>query len=304
MKLPKFGLGAVLFCLVHLSHLQGIVCSCDPCIEGNPYPQCTQSCCNLAFDVYADALYWKYSRTDLEAIIEFEPATEYVFVNHDFKWGYRVGGKICCDNWGLGARYTHFDDKKRKARETEEISFDICHDIELKVVDIELGYFCCIPCCNLAIRPLAGAKLAWVDDDFDKFESEQMNRGKMDVRGYGPYVGLATRWEVCSCSPCNSDFSIGLIARATAAILHSKFEIEISEDSSFNSIVPNEYLYVPVQELFLALDFSCRNLCGMDAFFQVGYEVQSWQSWRQWFDIDDTVVWGVGGLVMRFGFGF
>ena len=298
MKFSKWIVGTAFLFSAQIASVQGAgSCDpCDPCYQSKPCDLCDIEWCDVEYDFYVDALYWKLCRSDLDIDLDDD---EGGYADHDWSWGYRIGGNARYKNWDLGIRYTSFCDDVKTSK-----GGDAKHEFDYDVLDIEAGYTCCLPCDGLSIRPIAGVKLAWIEDEFDKSENNDGNKGKFDYTGYGLYLGCSARWELCSYSACDRDIPIALVTRATTGILHGEFDYGDLENAD-HSTYKNECIYNPVHELYVGLDFSFCDLCGCgNAFFQVGYEVQHWGSWREWFSDDDLASWGLGGLVLRFGASF
>jgi hypothetical protein len=226
---------------------------CDPCAVSNPCDLCDIDFCDMKFAAYIDALYWHVCRSDSDH-------------HGDWNWGWRIGGIASWRSWDIGLRYTHFEPDH----------------FEHHVLDVEVGYTCCLPCGGLSIRPFAGAKFGWHNDDFDDDDSDN------DTKGL--YLGGSARWEICNYSACDRNIPIAFVTRASTGVLYADFD---DSDGCF---------YFPYHDLYVALDFTFCDLCGWDAFFQVGYEVQYW-GWRE-DGGDDVGHLGVGGLVLRFGASF
>ena len=244
---------------------------CDPC----------DPCNDMTYSVHADFLWWKVQRGALNI-----SNSDAKYVNPDYHAGFRLGGRVHCDRWDLGVQWTSFDHDDSKDGEDYDVDYD--------VVDIEAGYTCCFDRCpGLSFRPFTGVKLAWIDEEFEEDEQEG------DFKGYGLYIGAEGKLHLCDWEVCDRCIPISLIARASTGILDGEFKVEDDDDDR-----GDECLYVPVHELYLGLDFKfCDFWCG-DADFQIGYEVQSWGSFRQMNSDDDQVNFGIGGLVARFGMTF
>lgn len=295
MKFLKWTIALALLCNVQMGFAQNRnACDpCDPCATSNSCSLCDIDFCDVEYSVYADFLYWKVSKGDLN-MGQDDGKEEYF--NPDYDCGYRLGAVARYNNWDLGVRYTSYwtDDKKSKGS-----SGDAKFDFDYDVVDIELGYSCCLDCANATIRPFAGAKLAWIDDDFDKSDKDGSDT-KIDFRGYGLYLGASGRWDLCSFDVCDRSIPIALVGRASTGILDAEFDQDVEDGGGDRK---EECLFVPVHDAYLALDLTFCDLCGIDANLQLGYEVQYW-GWREYNDDEDITHLGLGGLVLRFGASF
>jgi len=293
MKLSKWILGAALLFSAQVTSVQGASCGpCDPCYESKSCDLCDIDFCDVEYDFYVDALYWKFCRSELD----YDDDDSHGFGDHGWLWGYRLGGIARYDQWDLGLRYTSFSDSFKKDLDGE----DFKHDFDYDVLDIEAGFSCCV-CDGLTLRPLAGVKLAWIDDRL-KDEDTGFD-SKIDYNGYGLYLGLSGRWDLCSYCMCDRDIPLALVTRATTGLLHGKFCYDYDDGSEED--YEDECLFNPVHDLYIGLDMSFCDLCGCgDAFFQIGYEAQYWGSWREHDGDSEIASWGLGGLVLRFGLGF
>lgn len=233
---------------------------CDPC---SWFSDCD-------FSVYTEYLYWEVCRSDL--------INDDEYVNPDWDHGFRLGGRLSCDCWDLGLRYTYFvtDDEKD----------DEDYDIDYDVVDIELGYSFCADCVRASFRPFAGVKLAWIDEDHDDDDNK--------YRGYGLYFGGSSQWHLCDYEFCNNVTTISIIARGSYGILRSTFERNDND---------KECLFVPYLDAFIGLNFSFCDLYCLNGDLSIGYEAQHWD-WVETDSSRDTASLGLGGLVLHLGLGF
>jgi len=307
MKFSKWILGAALLFSAQVTSVQaaGSCDPCDPCYDSNPCDLCDIDWCDVEFDFYIDALYWEVCKGDHNVAENNDGKEKYLDTCYD--WGWRLGAVARWKCWDLGLRFAKYcTDASTKIPEnaTEVDDGKAKFDFDYRVFDIELGYTCCLPCCSISLRPIAGVKMAWIDDDYDKSDIFFSSNSKVDFCGYGLYIGTSARWELCSYCACDRDIPIALVARASTALLRGEFEQDVETNAPGGGDIGCECLYVPVHELYVGLDFSFCDLCGCgDAFFQIGYETQYW-GWREYNQSEDITHLGLGGMVMRFGFGF
>lgn len=262
---------------------------CDPCDS-----------CDMSYSVYADYIYWKLGRSDLvrdEFDLHFCP---------DYNSGFRVGGAVSCDCWDAGIRYTwfHFNDKKNFLGETVTAGVDGTYhshyDFDLNRVDIELGYNWRLDCCDVNFRPFAGAILLWVDDKFTAYApTTQLFDDKVDYKGYGLYLGTEAEWMITNM--CDTDVS--LVTRGAIGILDGRFKVRFGETEEGDH--SHDCIFNPYLEAFAGLKFAMGDICGCySPELMIGYEVQSYGSWREFDSFDDLASLGLGGLVVRAGLSF
>ena len=277
--------------------------NCDPCYTDNECSLCDIDWCDVSFSAYVDALYWHVCSGDTDRDFNDGENTRFVSLNPDYDWGWRIGAAAHWDSWDLGLRYTSFNSKTSEHffLNFEEQDLDVSFDFDYKVLDLELGRTCCV-CDGLTLRPFAGGKFAWIDVDTENLNTE--NRfGKMDYDGYGLYVGLGGRWELCSFSACDWNIPMALVMRLSTGVMDSDFEQTFRTGSLETGFDIKDCLFVPVHEVSLGLEFRMCGLCNTDAFFRIGYEAQDW-GWREYDQDDDITHLGLGGLALRFGASF
>lgn len=272
---------------------------CDPCGTTSSCDICDIDFCDMDFSVYIDALYWHVCSGDTEREISPDFGNNFSHQHdNDWDWGFRIGAAAKWNCWDLGLRYTHFDSNTKELfyLGTEEDDLVSEFDFKYKVVDIELGRSCCA-CEGLTLRPFAGVKLAYIDIDH-KFLEEDTNV-EMDYEGYGLYLGLSSRWDLCSFSVCDRNIPMAFVSRFSTGVMDSTFD----QYERIDEYGYKECLFVPVHELYLGLEFRLCDLCGAEGFFQLGYEAQYW-GWREYNTQDDITHLGLGGMVLRFGANF
>src|SRR5690554_3145819 len=99
MEVPvkKFFITAVSCLLIGSTQLSAASWDCcDPC-----YSESCDPCCDWDFCVYADYLYWKLCQGSLE-YIDNEDVLHHLEPGYNSGW--RVGGRIGCGAWDVGAR--------------------------------------------------------------------------------------------------------------------------------------------------------------------------------------------------------
>lgn len=197
MNISKWIIGTALLLSAPVTYAQAnYSCDpCDPCAVSNPCDLCDINFCDMKFDAYVDALYWKVQRS---------------FSHHsdsDYHWGWRLAGIASWKTWDFGLRYTSFTPD------------DHHHEFDYRVLDVEVGYNCCNLCCGLSLRPFVGGKFAWIEDKHHHHDHE-----KVDSQGL--YIGLGSRWEVCNWCSCDRNIPIALVTRASTGIMDSDFDHE------------------------------------------------------------------------------
>ena len=283
MKFSKWILGAALLFSAQIASVQGAgSCdSCDPCKTCSPCDLCDVDFCDMEFCGYADFLYWQVCRSDLD----YESDDDR-FLEPGYDAGWRIGAVAHYQCWDFGLRYTSFC--------TSDSRSGNHYDFDFRNFDVEVGYTCHLDCINGHLRPFAGAKFVWVDEELDIDDEED----KLDYRGYGLYLGLEGRYQLCEFCACDKEIPVAFVARASTGILHSKFD----HRAKFHN---DECLYVAAHELYAGLDFAFNDMCGCwNTYMQIGYEVQKFGEWRYNEDDGDDLSiasLGFGGLVVRFG---
>ena len=144
------------------------LCDCDPCDRES---------------VYADWLYWRTLKCDLDYVIsapgEEGPFNKLHSVCLDWDSGFRVGFLKACGDVDFGIHYTYFrtcesskvnvdnsDDFLFRTRLVlEDQNFNLAqgkYDLDLNLVDAELGYALEVSDC-LAARAFSGFRYASID---------------------------------------------------------------------------------------------------------------------------------------------
>lgn len=246
----------------------------------------------FGYSFYADYLYWKVCRSDLDV------GSPDHYVNPDYDHAFRVGGGISCDCWDLQIRYTSFETSDHLTHNGSTRTYDI----DMDVVDIEIGYRMGFECADINLRPFIGAKLAWIDELW--FGPSNSPHHSTEYDGYGLYLGAEGKWLVCCYEMCDSCIPISLVFRGSAAILDGEFDYS----ASINDPRENECLFSGVFELFVGLEFAYCDMGCMECIdsvaLTVGYEAQVWSGWREIDSEDDIGSLGFAGAVVRFAVNF
>ncbi len=244
---------------------------------------------NWDFDVYGEYLYWRIGRSDLDPINGF-------YINPDYDSGFRAGFRGGKDQWDIGVCFTRYNTSQRLTIfDGDEFRHQV--DFDYQVLDLEAGYTCDFQCGRGQFRPYFGVKIAWIQDRFRHFVNRQIDEDELiDFTGVGLYLGAETRYNICECC-----VPIALVVSGDVAVLDSVFTQEIFDGNP----LWEEKLFVPVLDLFIGLEFDFGTVfCCTDFNLGIGYEVQSWQGWRKYSDNDQLADFGLGGLVVKAGFGF
>jgi len=292
MKFSKLILGAAILFSAQIASVQGKN-ACEPCAIENPCDLCNIDFCDIEYTGYVDALFWEVAKGDLN--LGRDPQNIEKYLQPEFSWGYRLGGAARWKSWDLATRWTSLN-SSTKSSYTFESEKKAKFKFDYKVLDVEIGYTCSMECAPVSFRHFVGSKSAWIKDHFNKQSGGESN-SKIKYEGYGLYIGSSARWELCNYNMCDRNIPISLVTRASAGVLRSGFSQEVTNG---NGDIDWEHIYTPYNDAYVGLDFTFCDLCGIDAFFQAGYEVQSF-GWRQYDHREHTTYLGVGGLVLRFG---
>lgn len=285
MKFSKWILAAAMALSAHTASVQAKD-ACSPCVVENTCDLCDISFCDVQYSGYVDALYWNVCKGDMWT--EFDGG-KVQYLEPEYNWGYRLGGIAHWRNWDLGLRWTSYKN------DSSHDGFGF--DLHYHVLDLELGYNCCMDCGPFAFRPFVGGKFAWIKDTFSD-NDDFTSRIKNDAQGL--YIGSSARWQLCNYQMCDKNIPIALVARASGGVMHSEFSQDI-RGGEVDEDIGAHCIYNLYYDVYLALDFSYCGFCGTDLFFQIGYEAQSWD-WVEYDSRgDDNVKFGLGGLVLRFG---
>lgn len=253
-------------------------CELDPCdLLCNP---CDINLCDYCYSGYVDFLYWKVNRSDLD----YESAPVH-YVCPDYEWGYRFGGRGYCGRLDLGFVYTTFNNDKSKDVE----SGDVKYKLDYELLDLQVGYSFPLDCkCSTAMfRLFAGAKLAWIDEKFNRHDDSDFN-AKLEYFGYGLHLGVQAEWLLCK--------KLSFVTRASYAVLDGELEADVDDGSDERN---DECLYVSEYNAFVGLDYDVCDYFCFDMTMQVGYEVTLYNGLRHFDDRDTLSNLGLGGLVIR-----
>lgn len=259
-----------------------------------------QVCCDMGFAVYADYLYWKVCSTDLSFT---DNSNEVFYNNPNYDSGWRVGGRIQKCRWDLSARYTSYNTTKNVSPSEGNFvdNTRVHYDTDWDIVDIEAGYNLDCDCDWAHLRPFAGAKLAWIDNEFEISAPPSLDRTNIHFKGYGLYTGLEGRFLLFNARICNQCIPIHLFGRGSIAVLDSTFnQTNLLSDGSTEEVrnFHDQCVFTPVLEAFAGLDIGGSNYFCLKPHILVGYEVQSWWG-RRFNDANGTALTGIGGLVAR-----
>lgn len=297
MKFSKWILGTALLFSAQVASIQGSQ-ACNPCESKSSCHLCDMDFCDVQYDIYADALYWSVCKGDLNVGRTRDEDNKQKYLHPDFDWGYRIGAIAKWKNWDLGLRWTSYETETTAHYAYIPFNHAKFH-FDYNVLDVEMGYNCCMECGPFTFRPLVGGKFAWIEDKFDKHSGGEA-RTKIHYRGYGLYIGMSGKWELCNYSSCDWDIPISLVARATGGVIHSKFRQHVDLVDIDHGGTESECIYTPYGDVYVGLDFRFCDMCGWNSFFQVGYEAQAW-GWREYNHREDITYLGLGGLVLRIG---
>ena len=285
MKIRHWLLGALLICGSQAVSADCYSNDCDPC-----YDDCN-SCfdfCDCDYTVYADYLYWKPCRSDLD-----DGATSGAsYLNPGYESGFRVGAFAQCDCMDFGFRYTwlYTDDEFFSNDQTTIYRLD-----DYQVLDLELGFTLPFDCCDFSLRPYAGARFAWIDEKFNIGPDHYL----VEFWGGGLYTGFEWKYHVTDIDGCGCNYPVYLIGHADVGVLDGHFEVKTTSPRN------EECTCVVTTNLFAGAEVLLEDvLCGSDAFVQIGYEFQNYSNWRRHNDAHNLASLGVSGLVVRGGLSF
>ncbi len=238
----------------------------DTCESSSP------CCSNLSFSGYVDYLYWKVNRSDLYLNVG-DGKNRYLCPNYDSN--FRVGANISCKCIDFGLRYTRLYISKSEDWDLEERAK---YKIDFDMLDIEAGYRFTFECINATFRPFAGVKILSVEQKFE-------NDFRDDFDAVGIYTGIETKWQLCEKQICNRSIPISLLFRASTGIVDGKHDYHDDDGK--------ECLYTFVNDIFFGVDCGFSNVGCANANMQIGYEIQNYSNWAEFF--------GFSGLVVRLG---
>lgn len=266
---------------------------CDTCFSETACDLCGINFCDMEFTAYIDALYWHVCNGEMTQFID---QGENIHLTQDYNWGWRIGGIAYWKSWDFGFRYTFYSGKN-KEQFSDNMTF-VEYDIAYKIFDIEVGKTCCF-FDKWVFRPFFGGKYAWIDMDHMLFEGTE-TISHLSHDSCGLYMGVGTRWQLCSLCVCDRDIPMAIVSRFNTGLMDADFKQENTNSEGENNERHEECLFVPNYEVYFGLEFRMCDLCEMDGFFQLGYEAQYW-GWRKTGSSDDITYLGLGGMVLRFG---
>jgi hypothetical protein len=275
-KLTAFALGLLLLCLPCQTEAQPF---CYEYADPGDYLYC-----GLRFTPYADYLYWQMCRSDLDFT---DSSNNVFFLNPDYQSGWRVGFTAAQGRWDAGARYTSICFTETAFSNETQATFSA----DWEIADFEAGYAISLECDSILLRPFAGAKLAWLNESFER-GTQESNLRKNNFNGCGPYAGIEAGYFLCEFNLCNFCIPAALKGKADIAILNSR--------SRKDECPRHDCFYAPVFEAQAALEFGGRKCSGVIPYALIGYEVQSWLA--KGFAPNQTANLGIGGLVVRLAF--
>jgi hypothetical protein len=241
------------------------LCDCDPC-EG--------------WSVYADYLYWRVRRCDLDYAFVRNGAdyiTDVYDVNPSYDSGFRVGVLKACGDLDFAVHYTWFQGKDDDSLNTLSVdngsvigqtklnpgavfvgSIAVAgseYKVELNQVDIEAGYHLEISDC-LASRLFAGFRYANIKQHQDTVYSSdasdiyaKINTAaevdivyqETDIDFYGLYFGNKASYKVCDCFDFFAGFSLGIgVAEGENTFSHYGKSSGGSSDYTYGDYVDND----------------------------------------------------------------
>lgn len=275
------------------SAFSGEACDpCDPCNTTTECDLCNVSFCDMEFELYVDALYWHANAGS------WYPESDDALCP-DYSWGWRIGGSAYWNTWDFGFRYTSLNSSSDITIGSGESFTNYKKKVDYQVFDLEVGRACCI-CDGIMFRPFLGGKFADIESSRTVSGSEDFFVRKK-FEGEGLYVGFDSRWQICSFNVCDRSIPVALVSRVSTGVMDGDFK-EHGNDGG-DLFDEKDCQFVPVHEVYAGLEFRLCDLCGVEGFFQLGYEAQYW-GWRELDASEDISHLGLGGLVMRFGANF
>lgn len=244
----------------------------------------------LESKIYADYLYWKVCRTDLDYTNE---SGDTYFIDPHFDSGWRIGGLVQKCRLNLEARYTSFN--------TSETDNTIFFSSDWDIVDITAGYTLLENTDFALLRPFAGAKLAWISEK----KNVDSTNDKLSFNGYGLSAGLEGRFLLYEGRVCQKSFPLCIVGRGCISVLDSTFRQTLFDETAAPQTrrFHKQCVYVPVLEIFAGLDIGGLECYRLTPHLLVGYEVQSWLS-KKFAGSSQTAFLGIGGLTVRFALCF
>ena len=229
----------------------------------------------MGFAVYADYLYWKVCSTDLSFT---DNSNEVFYNNPNYDSGWRVGGRIQKCRWDLSARYTSYNTTKNVSPSEGNFvdNTRVHYDTDWDIVDIEAGYNLDCDCDWAHLRPFAGAKLAWIDNEFEISAPPSLDRTNIHFKGYGLYTGLEGRFLLFNARICNQCIPIHLFGRGSIAVLDSTFNQTnlLSDGSTKRSGIFTTSAFHPCSGSLCRTRHRRNNYFCLKPHILVGYQVE------------------------------
>lgn len=283
---------------------------CETCCDSNEFLDCLcDPCSGWTFNV--DWLWWKIRRSGLDyAVLGMESnsitiAGKMHCVEPDRDSGFRISLFKECDCWDFGLRFTHYNsDESEKLQNLAENIYitrshsggdfedsglvDYAHskyELELGMLDFEVGYRMDFECVNGNVRPFSGVKLFSIDQSMktiyrDTLSSpiqDELIEEKLNLDAYGLYCGLEGQWKDIWCN-------VGMFGRTSLSLSLANIESRFSQYDFDNlEVVELEYeaknekwCVTPYWEVALGLQYDLCDFQCVDWSIQLGYEFHHW----------------------------
>ncbi len=286
------------------------------------YSNCYDDCCDCYdFEIYADWLYWSVRRADLDFAVNYDASTtpEEAIGNvyeicPDYDSGFRVGGRVGCDDLYLEGIYTYYDtNSSRRAEGTLAGTRDVppnagllpgavlaarsTYDVNYQTGDLLVGYELGCDCFEASI--FGGFKYAHIDQclgtryaDTVLFDTlvDKVIQDVM-VNAYGIDFGLGASYTLCGCFELFGRASVDILAadverkyRLESATTGADFVTSVNLDDSCWRMA--SALNV---QLGLGYDFTLDCLCCLQVNLAVGYEFHQWLGLPDFLDYQASI---------------
>lgn len=305
--------------------------------NNNCYADCCDPC--DGWGVYADYLYWKTRRCDLDYAINSPLGSilgELHTVDLSYDSGFRVGVTKECNSVYFDVAYTHYRNKESAnvsgllLPTVGEIftvsSADANWDLDYDVVDLLAGYNLCTTGC-FETHVVGGLKLAYVDQKFvteyvsSINQAVERNTQSIDIDAYGVDLGLGSSLTFCQClkffGDCSVDFLWGKIDRKFLTDFRSA---NASEFTNFVNYKNDCWDLLSVLNLSIGIgyDHIFSNCWCADLGIAIGYEYHQWLGVPGFFGMKSDIIssrnyapvlppanaFGFDGLFVRVNLGF
>ncbi|MCH9625176.1 MAG: hypothetical protein S4CHLAM123_03460 [Chlamydiales bacterium] len=313
-------------------------------VTGNEYNSC---CCQGVYDsewtLYADYLYWRARRCNLDFALQNGDATlpigrDVYSVDPEYNSGYRVGVVRQCDCLYFDIAYTHFHDSETNSLIADSVaqvdrflptrSFDNPEsatfakgvwDFDYDIVDAVVGYGLS-NCGCLETYVFGGLKLAFIDqrlyttynaeivtDTFELYSVKQT----YDLDAYGVDLGIGANYTLCGCFNFYGRFSYDVLL----GNLDRKFIQNPEVIASVDVVDLRDTCWAALNVANLAFgigyDYKFCGCCVNSLSISIGYEFHKWINLPDFyqFNTDYSVEnssqgFGLDGLVIHFALGF